>query len=195
MAGVPGDNGDLMSNACPSLPRYLNLTLMADWMSSRLTALVTMAAFALVFCALAACASFGTRLAPPKVTVEGIAVGGIRGSDAMVTLSLRLENPNATDLMLQSLRFGLSINDIALTSGATARVETIPAGGSAVIELETRTNINAVLQVIALSAGGRMSSLQYALDGEAVVQNGIRLPFARRGDIPLPAAPAPAPSR
>jgi len=129
------------------------------------------------------------------VSVEGIAVGGIRGSDAIVTLSLRLENPNATDLMLQSLRFGLSINDIALTSGATARVETIPAGGSAAIELETRTNINAVLQVIALSAGGRMSSLQYALDGEAVVQNGIRLPFARRGDIPLPAAPASAPSR
>jgi LEA14-like dessication related protein len=195
MAGVPGDNGDLMTNACPSLPRYLNLTLMADWMSSRLTALVTMAAFALVFSVLAACASVETRLAPPTVTVEGIAVGGIRGSDAMVTLSLRLENPNATDLMLQSLRFGLSINDIALTSGATARGETIPAGGNALIELETRTNINAVLQVIALSAGGRMTSLQYALDGEAVVQNGIRLPFARRGDIPLPAAPAPAYSR
>jgi LEA14-like dessication related protein len=195
MAGVPGDNSDLMTNACSSLPRYLNLTLMADRMSSRLTTLVTMAAFALVFSALAACASFGTRLAPPKVTVEGIAVGGIRGSDAMVTLSLRLENPNAADLMLQSLRFGLSINDIGLTSGATARVETIPAGGSALIELETRTNINAVLQVIALSASGRMSSLQYALDGEAVVQNGVRLPFARRGDIPLPAAPASAPSR
>jgi LEA14-like dessication related protein len=168
---------------------------MSDRISTRPTTLVTVAAFALVFAALAACASFETRLAPPKVTVEGIAVGGIRGSEAMVTLSLRLENPNATDLMLQSLRFGLSINDIALTSGATARVETIPAGGSAVIELETRTNVNAVLQVIALSAGGRMSSLQYALDGDAVVQNGIRLAFARRGDIPLPAAPAPAPSR
>ena len=153
------------------------------------------AIFALGCLALAGCASLGPRLAAPRVSVEGIAVGGIRGSDAMVTLSLRLENPNATDLMLQSLRFGLSINDIALTSGATARVETIPAGGSAAIELETRTNINAVLQVIALSAGGRMSSLQYALDGEAVVQNGIRLPFARRGDIPLPAAPASAPSR
>ncbi len=167
---------------------------MSDRASRLTTTLVTMAAFALVFSALAACASFGTRLAPPKVTVEGIAVGGIRDSEAMVTLSLRLENPNATDLMLQSLRFGLSINDIALTSGATVRVETIPAGGNALIELETRSNINAVLQVIALSASGRMS-LQYALDGEAVVQNGVRLPFARRGDIPLPAAPAPAPSR
>jgi LEA14-like dessication related protein len=168
---------------------------MADWTSRRLATVVTMAAFALVFSALAACASLGARLAAPKVTVETIAVGGIRGADAMVTLSLRVENPNATELMLQSLRFGLSINDIALTSGATAHGETIAAGGSAVIELETRTNINAVLQVIALSAGGRMSSLQYALDGEAIVQNGIRLPFARRGDIPLPVAPPPAYSR
>jgi len=113
----------------------------------------------------------------------------------MVTLSLRVENPNAIDLMVQSLRFGLSINDIALTSGATAQGETIAAGGYAVIQLDTRTNMNAVLQVIALSASGRLASLQYALDGEAIVQNGIHLPFARRGDIPLPAAPAPAYNR
>lgn len=168
---------------------------MSLWMSSRLTTAATMAVFALAFFALAACATLGTRLAAPKVTVESISVGGIQGTDAMVTLSLRVENPNAIDLMVQSLRFGLSINDIALTRGSTARGETIAAGGYAVIQLDTRTNMNAVLQVIALSAGGRLASLQYALDGEAIVQNGIRLPFARSGDIPLAAAPAPATNR
>jgi LEA14-like dessication related protein len=164
-------------------------------MSSRLATAATTAVFALAFSALAGCASLGTHLAAPKVTVESISVGGIQGGDAMVTLSLRVENPNAIELMVQSLRFGLSINDIALTRGATVQGETIAAGGNAVIQLETRTNVNAVLQVIALSAGGRRPSLQYALDGEAIVQNGIRLPFARRGDIPLPAAPEPATSR
>jgi LEA14-like dessication related protein len=168
---------------------------MSLWMSSRLTTAATMAVFALAFSALAACATLGTRLAAPKVTVESISIGGIQGADAMVTLSLRVENPNAIDLMVQSLRFGLSINDIALTRGATAQGETIAAGGYTVIQLDTRTNMNAVLQVIALSASGRLGSLQYALDGEAIVQNGIRLPFARRGDIPLPAAPAPAYNR
>ena len=168
---------------------------MSLWMSSRLTTAATMAVFALAFSALAACATLGTRLAAPKVTVESISVGGIQGADAMVTLSLRVENPNAIELVVQSLRFGLSINDIALTRGATAQGETIAAGGYAVIALDTRTNMNAVLQVIALSASGRLQSLQYALDGEAIVQNGTRLPFARRGDIPLPAAPAPATNR
>ena len=168
---------------------------MSLWMSRRLTAAVTTAVFALAFSALAACTSFATRLAAPKVTVETISVGGIQGADAMVTLSLRVENPNAIELMIQSLRFGLSINDIALIRGATAQGETIAAGGYAVIQLETRTDMYAVLQVIALSASGRLPSLQYALDGEAIVQNGIRLPFARRGDIPLPAAPAPAYNR
>lgn len=113
----------------------------------------------------------------------------------MVTLSLRVENPNAIELIVESLRLGLSINDIALTRGATVRRETIAAGSSTVIQLETRTNMNAVLQVIALSAGGRRTSLPYALDGEAIVQGGIRLPLLRRGDIPLPAAPAPATGR
>src|SRR6267154_6233207 len=164
-------------------------------MRSRLGTAVTMAALALAFSALAACASFGTRLAAPKVTVESISVGGIQGTDAMVTLSLRVENPNAIDLMVQSLQFGLSINDITLTRGATTQGETIAAGGYAVIQLETRTNMKAVLQVIALSASGRLPSLQYGLDGEAIVQNGIRLPLVRRGDIPLPAAPAPATNR
>ena len=154
-----------------------------------------MTALVLAFSALAACASFGTRLAAPKVTVETISVGGLHGADATVTLSLRVENPNAIELMLQSLQFVLSINDIALTRGATAQGETIAAGGYAVIQLETRTNMKAVLQVIALSASGRLPSLQYALDGEAIVQNGIHLAFARRGDVPLPAAPAPAYNR
>src|ERR1700676_3301284 len=110
-----------------------------------------MAALALILAALAACASLGTRLAAPKVTVESISVGGIQGADAIVTLSLRVENPNAIELMVESLRLGLSINDIALTRGATVQSQTIAAGGSAVIQLETRTNMNAVLQVIALS--------------------------------------------
>jgi len=154
-----------------------------------------MVALAVAFSALVACASFGTRLAAPKVTVESISVGGIQGADAMITLSLRVENPNAIELMVQSLHFGLSINDITLTRGATAQGETIAAGGYAVIQLETRTNMKAVLQVIALSASGRLPSLPYALDGAAIVQNGIHLPFARRGDIPLPAASAPAYNR
>ncbi|MDQ6916421.1 MAG: LEA type 2 family protein [Pseudomonadota bacterium] len=143
--------------------------------------------------ALVACASFGPRLAAPTVTVEGISVGRVQGADAIVTLSLRVENQNETELALQSLRFGLSINDVALSSGTTLRSETIAAGGSAVIELETHTNMASVLQIVALAATGRASSLRYALEGEALVQNGIRLAFARRGDIPLPVSLPPPP--
>ena len=168
---------------------------MSDWLTGRPRSALTIAAFALAAIGLANCASLGPRLVAPKVSVEGIAVAGIKGPDAMVTLSLRLENPNATELMLQSLRFSLTINDIALSTGATVKAETIAASDSTMIQLETRTNIGAVLQVIALSAGGRVPSLQYSLDGEAIVQNGIRLPFSRRGDIPLPNSAAPPSSR
>ena len=164
-------------------------------MSSSLTTRLTMAACVLAFTTLVACASFGARLVAPKVTVETIAVGGVRGNDAVVTLSLRVENPNAIDLSLQSLRFGLSVNDIALTSGSTVQAETIAAGGSTRIDIETHTDINAVLKLVTLSAGHRVSSLPYALEGEAIVQNGIRLPFARRGDMPLPGASPPPQSR
>jgi LEA14-like dessication related protein len=168
---------------------------MRDRMSRRLAVGVTMAVFALAISALVACASFGVRLAAPKVTVESIAVGGVRGSDAVVTLFLRVENPNTIDLMLQSLRFALSVNDVALTSGTTVQAGTIAAGDSAIIQLEMHTDLNAVLKLVTLSVGHRISSLQYALEGEAIVQNGIRLPFTRRGDMPLPGASPPPQSR
>src|ERR1019366_9974838 len=98
---------------------------MSDRVSGHLTTVVAMVAFALALSVLAACASVGARLAAPKVTVESISVGGIRGTDAMVTLSLRVENPNAIDLMLQSLRFGLGFEYNSVASGRTGRSETL----------------------------------------------------------------------
>ena len=117
-------------------------------------------------------------------------MGGVQGTDAVVTLSLRIENPNDIELVIQSLRFDLSVQDIALTKGTTVQSKTIAAGSSGLMEVETRTNINAVLQLIGMSASHRAPMLQYALEGEAIVQGGVRLPFARRGDIPLPGAAA-----
>jgi LEA14-like dessication related protein len=171
------------------------MTTMRDRMSRRSAMGASMAAFALAFSALGACAGFAPLLVAPKVSVETIAVGGVRAGDAVVTLSLRVENPNAIDLSLQSLRFSLSVNELALTTGTTVEGKTIAAGGSAVIDVQTHTDINAVLQLITMSANHRVPSLQYALDGEAIVQGGIRLPFARRGDIPLPSTPPPASTR
>jgi LEA14-like dessication related protein len=139
---------------------------------------------------LGACAGLRTPLVAPKVSVEGIVIGEVRGGEASVTLLMRVENPNAIDLTLQSLRFAFSLNEIALTNGGTIKAGTIEAGGSKVIDVDTRTDMNAVLRLVALSATRRTLSLRYALEGEAIVQNGVHLPFSHRGDIPLPRAPS-----
>ena len=70
---------------------YLHCDTDSPSTSSRLTTAV----IACVVFALAACASFGTRLARSEDTVESISVGGSQGADAMVTLSLRVEIPYA----------------------------------------------------------------------------------------------------
>ena len=140
---------------------------------------------------LAACAGLGPQLVAPKVSVEGIVIGEVRGGDASVSLLMRVENPNSIDLTLQSLRFAFSVNEIALTNGGTVQGDTIAAGGSKVINVDTHTDMNAVLRLIALTATRRTMALRYALDGEAIVQNGVHLPFSRRGDLPVPGAPPP----
>jgi LEA14-like dessication related protein len=166
---------------------------MAERASNRGTSAISIAAFALGLFLLTACASLGAQIVAPKVSVDAVTIGQVRGGDAAVTLSLRIENPNAIDLTLQSLRFAFSVGDIALTKGATARGGTIAAGGSSVIDIETHTDINAVLRLLSLPAGRGAPPLQYTLEGDAIVQGGIHLPFSRRGDIPVPGAAPPQP--
>ena len=153
---------------------------------------IAIAVSALGLFLLAACAGLRADLVAPKVSVEGIAIGEVRGGDASVTLLMRIENPNPVDLTLQSLRFTFSVNEIALTNGGTVQGGTVAAGGSKVIDVDTHTDMNAVLRLIALSATRRTMSLRYALEGEAIVQNGVHLPFTRRGDLPVPGAAPPA---
>ncbi len=166
---------------------------MEDRISDRGASAIAIAAFALGLFLLTACASLGAQIVAPKVSVDAVTIGQVRGGDAAVTLSLRIENPNAIDLTLQSLHFGFSVGDIALTKGATAQGGTIAAGGSSVIAVETHTDINAVLRLLSLPAGRGAPPLQYTLEGEAIMQNGIHLPFSRRGDIPVPGAAPPQP--
>ncbi len=165
------------------------MTSMSDLHSGRLHAMVRAVTTGAILLALVACASIGPRLVAPRVTIESISIGRVERGDAIVNVSLRLENPNDIELSLQSLRFALSINEIALVNGATLRSETIPASGSAVVDIETRTSISAVLQLRALSAGRRTPALRYALDGEAIVQNGIHLPLVKSGETPLSPPP------
>jgi LEA14-like dessication related protein len=164
-------------------------------MTDRRASTITGAAFALALFLLTACTSLGAQIVAPKVSVDAFTIGAVRGGDAAVTLSLRVENPNVIDLTLQSVRFAFSVNDVALTKGGTSQGATIAAGGTKVIDVETHTDINAVLRLLSLPAGRGAPPLQYVLDGEAIVQNGIHLPFSRRGDIPAPSPPPPAQPR
>ena len=165
---------------------------MAGFVQDRRASSIKAGAFAAALVLMTGCASLGAQIVAPKVSVESFAIGTVRGGDAAVTLSLRIENPNAIDLTLDSLQFVFSVNNIALTTGATSQGGTIAAGGSRLIDVETHTDMNAVLGLITLQAGRRAQSLQYVLEGEAIVQNGVRLPFNRRGEIPAPGATSPA---
>src|SRR5438045_2157004 len=57
-------------------------------MSSRLRTAVLIVDLAVAVSALVACASFGTRLTAPKLTVERISAGGMQSAAAMIIQSL-----------------------------------------------------------------------------------------------------------
>ena len=57
------------------------------------------------------------------------------------------------------------------------------AGAQTRVEIEARTTLGAVAAALERTAG--RPTLRYELTGTAIVQDGLRLPFSRSGELPV----------
>ena len=137
----------------------------------------------------AACAALPLRT-PPRIDVAGVMLDRIEGADAFFSVTVSLANDSEDDLVVDALQARLVLEGerVAEASLATAPVR-IPARGSASAELFARTGMDAVLRAVAAvmrrggAGGGALPTLQYAIDGNATLNGGLRLPFSRSGEL------------
>lgn len=135
---------------------------------------------------LAACAAF--RPEPPEVRLADVAIERFGLFEQTYRVGLRLRNPNERDLAIDSLTFDLALAGRAFADGVSADGFEIPAGGEERVELEVRSDLSRVLDVLQAFAAGERD-LPYRLEGEARLGGwGITVPFEREGRLELPSS-------
>jgi len=140
---------------------------------------------------LAACPSLPLRN-PPRVDVIGVQVDRIEGSDAYFTVLVTVTNDRDDDTVIDALqgRLALEGESIAQATLAASPLR-VPGHGSARAELLAHAGMDAVLRAAANAmrrgatapAPGTRPTLRYAIEGSATLAGGVRLPFARSGEI------------
>ena len=150
--------------------------------------------------AVASCATFGPRIAPPTVTVNDVALQSLDGAQARFVAGVTLSNPNDRDVAVDALDATLSIEGEPVATAALVAPVTMPANGKADAQIVARTGMDAILRAVA-AAMRRLGTpgapfttspaLHYVIEGNARFAGGLRVPFRRSGEL----GPDPRPAR
>ena len=128
-----------------------------------------------------ACATSAPRIESPQVSLESVRVIRIVDGKAELSVGLRLNNPNASPLSITAVDYEITLDNRPAASGHTVRVDTLPAGGEAKVDLAGRVDVGAV--AAALMVLGSQLPVGYTLKGSVTVQDGAPIPFSRSGKI------------
>jgi LEA14-like dessication related protein len=131
----------------------------------------------------AACTSISTKPDPPVVTLETVRILSVADGRANVALVLRLSNPNRLDLVVDAIDYEATLGGRPAATGRTVRIDPLPAGGDARVELAGRVDVAAV--ATALMTLGSQLPVAYTFKGSVTLRDGSVLAFSRKGEIPV----------
>jgi LEA14-like dessication related protein len=140
---------------------------------------------AIVGCALvlAACAALAPRPLPPRIEFVGVRIARLQLTDVRLRVALDVHNPNAYELSVASIDAEITVNGVRLAAASLPSSLALPAAATSRVELDLRTGVDKLVGVLdRLPASG---PVPYEITGIAVVQDGVRLPFRRRGELPV----------
>jgi len=136
---------------------------------------------------LAGCASLGSRLESPRVSVVGIRALKADLFEQRLEVRLRVENPNALDIPVRGLDVNVELADEPFAQGTSAREFTVPAHGEA--ELDMLVTAHAATALLRIATAGREEREQvgYRLSGKLSTRLGLlrSIPFEETGTLPL----------
>ena len=131
----------------------------------------------------AGCATLVSKPLSPEVRLDGVRVAKLSPGDTRLAFRLVVTNPNGYDLVVNELDYTIAVLDLPLARGALDTRTVLPAGAETPVELELRTDFVRLSSV--LERMSRTGVVRYEATGSALVQDGARLPFARRGEVDL----------
>jgi len=134
--------------------------------------------------ALGACASLGPRPLPPEVTLQSMTAGVVVGGSAQARMRFAVRNPNAYDLAVRTFEYQMRIGGREVGAGALAQPVTLGANAVTAVDVDVRMDLR--VMGAALDHALRKGTLDYSVDGNVVLANGVTLPFRKRGTLDTP---------
>ncbi len=136
---------------------------------------------------LSACASWQWR-EPLGVTIADFTPIEMTLLEQRYAVTVRLVNPNDTDIAFDGVAFDLEINGKPFAKGVSNRPGVIPRFGEALIELQVVSGLQHILGQISQIQKGDQAGFTYRIKGR-IHSGGLfgSVPFSTSGEFALPA--------
>lgn len=153
----------------------------------RRTGMIGLVAGALVACVVAGCS---VHLKRPDIAVVGVERQASSLREQRFLIHLRVTNPNGLDLPIEGVTYSVSVDGDEVGRGDSNVPVTVPAHGSANVDLPLTTNLHLGLGKFLSALAQGSDRLDYRVVG--TLRTGIAfyrtLPFDHTGTVQLPVA-------
>ena len=138
------------------------------------------------------CASLGTPVDTPYITLAGVWLVDINLLEQRYRIRLRIQNPNPFSLNIDGLDYRVEINDKEFARGVSNQALSIPRYGVDVLEVEAVSTLAGIMRQLMELEKGAPTSLKYRVTGKVSLRDrAFRVPFDYQGEFTLaPESPA-----
>lgn len=137
---------------------------------------------------LAGCATMGTKLETPRLSLVGVELQDASFFEQRLLVRLRVQNPNDMVLPVRGLSVDFELDGEHFAEGVSARAFDVPALGEAEFDMIVTANAaTALLRIFSKERDRRPEELEYRITGKLSTSLGLlrSVPFDERGTVPL----------
>jgi len=135
--------------------------------------------------ALGGCAGLQLGLKKPEVTVSNIRLLDGNLLEQRFLLTLRVMNPNTSEIAIEGLTFKVDLNGQPFAKGVGNQPVVIPRLGEAMVEVTATTGLGGLLRQWKALGKGR-DKVDYRLSGRLVTGSFGGIDFDQTGEVELP---------
>jgi LEA14-like dessication related protein len=121
----------------------------------------------------------------PEISLAGIDLLGFGLVEQRFVLRLAIRNPNDVELSVKDLSFELELDGNHFAKGSSETPLLVPQHGEAVLEVVSVSRLASVLKLMRDARKEGRERLVFRMYGSAEVAGLGRLPFERKGEIPV----------
>lgn len=143
--------------------------------------LIRLQLLVLIFLASPGCTTLSRYSDPPRVSLVNILPLEMTAFEQRYRLTLRIQNPNDADLLVDAMDYTVEINDRKFADGVSDQQFSVPPHGERVIDVVVSSNLRDVLQQV---RDKELDKLRWKLSGGLVIPGQLRkLPFEYSGSL------------